>query len=401
MKFRTPRTLRATLEQVSRIKNDPHLALWSIIVILFPFYFFDSGLPQPGDLLTLLLLVVLVRTWNGRLPPGLVKPLKALVLFVLYVLLVNVVWSFAILTFTLNAKEGFLLAPSLYIFNGLVLFTFMLMFQRYGEFLLWITVRLVLASVFIQLAIAFIVRPSIGRSTLMFNNPNQLGYYALLSACIILLGQKRLRMSTLQVTAGLAAASYLALLSASKAALGSIAALGIVLVITRVRMIVVAGLVFSALIFTSNPFSRAMERAQHRIETDQSLGFIQERGYDRIMAYPEYWFVGAGEGAYGRFTEVSAIGSHELHSSIATLFFCYGIVGVVLFGIFLWGTMWGAGLRAWVIVGGALAYGMTHQGLRFRLLWLLVGMVSALRVLAKRERDARLAQQQQLQRPAA
>jgi hypothetical protein len=43
---------------------------------------------------------------------------------------------------------------------------------------------------------------------------------------------------------------------------------------------------------------------------------------------------------------------------------------------------------------------MTHQGLRFRLLWLLVGMVSALRVLAKREREARLAQPP-AQRPAA
>src|ERR1043165_1683288 len=166
MKFRTPRTLRATLEQVSRIRHDAHLALWSVIVILFPFYFFDSGLPQPGDLLTLMLLVILVRSWNGRLPPGLAKSLKALLLFVIYVLVVNVAWSFAVLTFTLNAKEGFLLAPTLYIFNGLVLFTFMLMFQRYGEFLLWLTVRLVLASVLVQLLIAAILRPTIGRSTL-------------------------------------------------------------------------------------------------------------------------------------------------------------------------------------------------------------------------------------------
>jgi hypothetical protein len=104
---------------------------------------------------------------------------------------------------------------------------------------------------------------------------------------------------------------------------------------------------------------------------------------------PQHWFLGAGEGAYNRFKEISAIGAHELHSSLATLFFCYGIVGILLFLRFLWGTMSGAGIRAWVIVGAGLAYGMTHQGLRFRLLWVLLAMVAALRELETRDRIAR------------
>jgi fatty acid desaturase len=232
----------------------------------------------------------------------------------------------------------------------------------------------------------------IGRATVMFNNPNQLGYFALLSACVLLLGQKRLRLSTAKVTIGLAACSYLALLSASKAALASIAALGIVVLISRLRLIVVAALVFAALIFTSNPFSAAIERAQKRIDNDQSLEFLEERGYDRIGQYPQYWVLGSGEGAYNRFKETSAIGSHELHSSMATLFFCYGVIGTVLFALFLWRTIAGSGLRAWVIVGAGLAYGMTHQGLRFRLLWLLLGMVCTLRELDARDRAARQAE---------
>jgi hypothetical protein len=76
---------------------------------------------------------------------------------------------------------------------------------------------------------------------------------------------------------------------------------------------------------------------------------------------------------------------------MATLFFCYGIVGMLVFGTFVWGTMAGSGLRAWIIIGAALAYGMSHQGLRFRLLWLLLGMVSTLRELANRDRAARAA----------
>lgn len=393
MKFRAPRTLRATIVEISKISRDVRLVLWSLMILLVPFYVFDSGVPQPADWIGFALLPILVKGWNGRLAPALVKPLKSLIIFIAYVFLVNVAWSFVLFTFSINAKEGFLMAPSFYLFNGMMFFTFLLMFQRYGEFLLWLTARLVLASVFVQVMFGFALRGALGRSTVMFNNPNQLGYYALLSACIVLLAQKRLRLTTIQVTTGLAAASYLALLSASKAALASISALGIALMISKVRTIVMVALVFAVLIFTDNPFSHAIERAQDRIENDESYGLIEERGYDRVAAFPEYWMVGAGEGAYRRFKDVSRIGSHELHSSMATLFFCYGIVGVTLFAIFLWGVIAGSGLRAWVIVGAAFAYGMTHQGLRFRLLWVLLGMVCALKEIEANERRARLAKQ--------
>jgi len=107
------------------------------------------------------------------------------------IVVANVAWSLILLSFTPNPKHGFLMSPTFYIFNALMFMSFLLMFQRYGEFLLWLTVRLVLAAVFIQVVMAFVVRSGHGRSTVMFNNPNQLGYYALLSACIILLGQKR------------------------------------------------------------------------------------------------------------------------------------------------------------------------------------------------------------------
>ena len=386
VRFRIPVDLRGTLAQIRRILQDPRLMLWSLVVVLMPFYVFDSGLPQPADLLGLMLLFILIRRWNGKLRPSLARPLKSLIVFMLYVIGVNIAWSFLLLTFTLDAKEGFLVAPSFYIFNGLTFLAFLLMFQRYGELLLWLTARLVLISLLLQVALAFVVPRVVGRSIVMFNNPNQLGYYALLSASIVLLGQRRLRLSTIQIVVGLAASSYLALLSASKAALASIAGLGTLLLISKLRTIVLMSLVFVVLLFTDNPFSKAMERAQMRIENDKSMQFVDERGYDRILTHPEYCVLGAGEGAYNRFRETSMIGSHELHSSMGTLFFCYGIVGTILFCIFLWRTTSGSGLRAWIIVAGVFAYGMTHQGLRFRLVWVLLGMVVALRELAIQDR---------------
>lgn len=389
VRFRIPVDLRGALAQTRQILADPRLLLWSLVILLLPFYVFDSGLPQPADLLGLLLLFMLLRRWNGRLRPSLAQPLKSLIVFMLYVIAVNVAWSFIELRFSLDTKEGFLIAPTFYIFNGFTFLAFLLMFQRYGELMLWLTARLVLISLVVQVVVAFIVPRVVGRSIVMFNNPNQLGYYALLSAGIVMLAQRRLRLSTIQVTIGLAASSYLALLSASKAALASIAGLGTVLLISKFRTIVLMSLVFVVLIFTDNPFSNAIDRAQARIENDKSLQFVDERGYDRILNYPEYCVLGAGEGGYTRFRETSLIGSHELHSSMGTLFFCYGIAGTILFGIFLWRTTSGSGLRAWIIVGGGFAYGMTHQGLRFRLLWVLLGMVCALREMALQDRLSR------------
>jgi hypothetical protein len=149
----------------------------------------------------------------------------------------------------------------------------------------------------------------------------------------------------------------------------------------RLRTMIVAGLVLLALVFTSNPFSDAIDRTAQRFQIDQSLGFFEERGYDRIWNHPEYWVLGSGEGAYERFKDTTIIGSHELHSSLGTLFFCYGAVGLLVFLIFMWTVMRRTRLHAWLVMAPAFAYGMTHQGLRFSLMWVLLGVVVALREL--------------------
>ena len=228
-------------------------------------------------------------------------------------------------------------------------------------------------------ALSAIVRTDSIRSALSFNNPNQLGYFSLLCACIFLLTMKRLKLGTLFVVLGLIGCSYLALISASKAALGSIALLGIALLITRLRTMVLAVAVLGVLALTPNPFSRAIARAEYRIETDNTHSLLEERGYDRIINHPEHWLIGSGEGAYRRFTETTVIGAHELHSSGATIFFCYGIIGVILFGMFMWLVVKGSSSRAWLIVLPGFAYGMTHQGLRFIFMWVLLGVVMAVR----------------------
>jgi len=366
------------LAEVRALLGDPPLLIWALFVILLPFYVGPSGLPQPANFLILLLLPFLARRWDGRLL-DMARPFRLLVLFTGYATLMNLVWSIVGNAWSINLKQGFLLSPTFYFYNSVLLFVLLLMYARYRQRFLRATVLAVLASVLVQVGLSFVMRDYVVRAELMFNSPNQLGYYALLCACILLLALKQLQLSTLQVSVGLTACCYLALMSASKAALGSIAMLGIALMFSRLRTIVIAALILVVLAVTTNPFSRALEKAQQRIENDEHMGLLEERGYDRVINHPEYWLLGSGEGHYRRFADTTLIGSHELHSSGATLFFCYGIVGLLLFGAFIMLALRGIGARNALIVMPGFAYGMVHQGLRFSLMWVMVGFVMALR----------------------
>jgi len=392
MEYRVPHTFRANLVEARKLLREPPLFLWSVFLFLFPAYVFDSGLPQPSGLLVLVVLPMLLARWNGRLL-DMAKPFKMLLAFVGYAALINTMWSLALMTFAINLKDGFVLSPLFYIYNAIVLFTFILLYQRYRLRFVWLTVHVTMMSVYGLVVMSTIMRSDTLRSALTFNNPNQLGYFALLSACVLLLVMKRLRLSTVYVTLGLLACSYLALISASKAALASIALLGIALLITRVRTMLIAMCVIGVLALTPNPFSQAIERAERRIAYDQTHSLLEERGYDRVVNHPEYWVFGSGEGNYRRFQQTTVIGAHELHSSGATIFFCYGIIGVALFGVFMWLALRGASARTLMIVVPGFAYGMTHQGLRFILMWVMLGMVMATRhdELQRRSRQRALA----------
>lgn len=371
-------SLNAALTAARDVLRVPQLAAWAIFIVFFPIYVMPNGLPQPASFLFTLLMPSVLAGWDGRISRSGAVALRALLWFVLYAVAANLVWSVLTARFSINLKEGFLLSPLFYIYNGLLLLTILVLHRRFGDRFLWLTTRAVLVSVAVQVVYSFFTMTRM-RAHLGFNEPNQLGAYSLLSAGILLLCAKRAKLTTLHLGLGLIACSYLALLSASKAALGSIAMLGIaVLLASRIRTALFAMLLLVALLFTPNAFSAALERAEHRIENDDHLGFFEERGYDRIVNNPKYWFLGSGEGAYRRFKQTTAIGAHELHSSVGTLFFCYGIVGFSLFGFFLWRVLRPARLLSWLVVGPAFAYGMTHLGLRFSMTWVLLGIVMCL-----------------------
>lgn len=111
------------------------------------------------------------------------------------------------------------------------------------------------------------------------------------------------------------------------------------------------------------------ERAPEKISA-----LYEERNYDRVFAFPEYWILGAGkaDNSYQRFQDYAGA---EVHSSFGNLLLSYGL-GPFLIFIYILGILFSrAPLPVWFVLGGVLAYSLVHMGLRFTPFWILLVVI--------------------------
>ena len=364
------------------VLRSPPLVLWALYVLLTPFYIAPNGLPQPGDVLIVLLLPATLMGWNGRLHRVLSTPLRPLLWFLVWVFIVDYSWA-AILWKWGNFKD-YIAYPMFYMFNAIVFFCALVLYQRYGDLFLRLTVASVFATILVQVGASFVYLGGDNfRAALFFNSPNQLGYYALLSACLIVITQRRLQYSLVKASAAVMGCAYLALLSASRASLGAIAILLFLLLFSNPRIIILASLAALALMTMGGPLTRAIETFESRTELVEKAhrgSFMEDRGYDRVWKYKEHLLFGAGEGDNVRFDKRRE--PREIHSSLFGVVFCYGIIGATLFFIFVVRVVRGADRRSAIMLLSPLAYTVAHQGLRFTMLWILIACYVCIKIQA-------------------
>ena len=355
--------------------RHPVLFVWSCYVLLIPFYVVRGGLPQPGDLLIVFLIPMALAGWNGRLGKSSVRAFRPLLWFTIWVCVVSMAWALMLFNFSIN-----LLYPLYYVYNAAFFFAALVLYERFGERFLRLTVQLVFISVVFQVGASFVMGGG-HRSKLFFSNPNQLGYYAMLAGCVIALTSRRLGIGLLKSSIGLTCCGYLAVLSASRSSVSGILFLVALLMFANPRVLVVAALAAGALTLLDSPVESSFETLQKRVAEDRMPNntFWEQRGYDRIYNNKMHVLFGAAEGNFWRFAESTKLGEAEIHSSVGTLIFCYGIPGVLLFASFMYQLMRGARLRFALMLMPALLYSAAHQGLRFTMLWVLFALYSALK----------------------
>jgi hypothetical protein len=370
-------------QHVRDMVRDPALATWCLFVLLTPVYVIPSGLPQPGDLLVFVLAPLVLWRWDGKLDRHSSRAVRALLRFTLWVCVVNYGWA-VVLGKWHNPKD-FLIFPLFYFFNVAVFFAALVLAKRDAERFLRITVDMVILTIIYQVVASFFYRRDLYRGELFFNNPNQLGYYALLCACVIALCHRRLGLSRFKSGASVAGCAYLALLSASRASVAGVLVLLAFLLFSNPRTIILASLVSIGLLTLGGPIYDAIDAAQQRAleDRDPRKSFAEERGYDRLWKYPEYLITGAGEGDLERFTEPGEK-PHELHSSFGSLLFSYGFIGLGLFLAFGVRVVRGAPYRELLMLVPVLVYTVAHNGLRFTTFWMVLAAIAVLKLVPER-----------------
>ena len=348
------------------------------------FYVFPSGNPQPADFLLLLTIAAtLLIAWR-KLPneSGLYV---AVGLFVGWIVLVNGIWYF------IDPDFRFVRKTSFYLYNALVLVFVVTAgyhdFQRLKTVIWWSCVIALLAQL---LYLEFVFHGAGKRATGTFNNPNQLGYWALVVMACLALVKERSPLGLLDCLA-LGAGFYIVMLSLSKAASIS-GMLLILLIVTFCRCQRGVGFLLAGALALGLSYQIAAGGLVERFMGFEAVANLNSRlsgignsqddnlmhrGYVRLIQNPQYLAFGAGEGAFERLTQDSKAQHKEFHSTFGTILMSYGLVGLTLFGLLLFVIFGRAPLASIAYLGPVMLFSITHVGVRSSEFWVFLALAYA------------------------
>jgi hypothetical protein len=340
-------------------------------ILLSPFYFFRSGIPQIADFVGVVFIVVLLIKNNFKLYILEKRnSLNFLFLFVGWAFVATLFWVIII------NDTSMMIFPIYYLYNWLFIYFLYILYIKNIN-ILYIIFKAISLSLIIQFLLSFLViDPSAFRQIIFFNNPNQLGYFAVTNTTIFLFLSEYFKMNKILFTLTLLSGIYLTFLSLSNAAMIALFLLLIIHFFKFFKKSLKYLFLFLVIILILVPFipkdtliSPIINNAYLRITSipEESDASFARRGYDRIVKHPEFWFFGAGEGSFHRFEPVSG---HELHSSWGTIFFSYGLVGTLLFLLFFLNVFEYKKNFFYFLPG--FFYGLAHQGLRSTEFWILL-----------------------------
>lgn len=361
--------------------------LFFIFLISFPFYFFESGLPQISHMiLTIMFLIIIFKYYNEVFE----------IIFNFYFVFVFGVYIFAINSYWyIEFKNISFLIYSLYYFFGIITFFSIIILCKKNL----IEKKLVLYAIFFSLFIQFLVSIFFfeinfsKRLLIYFNNPNQLGYYALSLANIFLIfhmnitkkERKDIKLYWLMYILVLMISLFLIVFSSSKASILSyVFLLFIVIYVDIIKNLTIQKFIYSLISLTillmlifikadeihdkffdnNSIITRLVHIGQ---ESDDSLS---GRGYDRMLNHSQYLIFGAGEGEFKRFDSKH---HGEIHSTLGNIIFSYGIIGLILFISILFKKAYSTSHIVLSILP-TIMYSLTHNGIRSPLFWILLSL---------------------------
>ena len=342
-------------------------------ILSFPFYVFGSGGIQISTIFLLMASIAEIDklSFKDRYYIDIKKKIMPLFFFVLYAILITLTWYIIIL------DSSILLFPLIYVFDFFILFALGLRLTKDVDFINFFA-YLIVTSTIIQFIISILITSGGFRGTLFFNNPNQLGYFSLLSAAMVTVLVKEKYINTLYYIISMLCCIWLAQLSLSKSALisGFFLLLYGLLSNVRAQITVLILIVFFVYIVGDNSFLHdRFDIVYNRLDGigTESDDNAEGRGYDRIWLQPEMLLLGASEGAVYRWS--TFLSGYEMHSTWGTILFSYGVFGLLCWLIFLFKVGFSNKLATLIPLLSVFMYGITHNGLRFAYFWIFMAIL--------------------------
>lgn len=340
-------------------------------VVLKPYYLLPSGLPQLGDLLMAMALPFALLLPQPRQGRDARRFQLYLALFCGYAAMVSLAWTFVLM------DPGLAVSATYYAFNLCLLIVCLRIGALHPRATLLTIAFAIAVSAAVQAASTVLTfNAARFRQIASFNNPNQLGYWSLLSLCILFCIAGKVRIKWYIQAPTVIFLLYTTAVALSKSGMISAAFLCVLHFVKKPRLLFL-GMVVLVPAYLVLENSTLVERINTRLENigQQSDDTLETRGYGRIVDYPQYLALGAGEGGLYRYSSEFDT-THEMHSTLGTVLFSYGLVGLTIFAAAIWYLYRISSAGRFLYVLPPFLYGFTHQGLRFSFFWLLLAVIA-------------------------
>lgn len=381
--------------------------LLCLYLLLKPYYIFASGSIQIGDIILLIafFLFLLVNKNNKENIKKIIIDNKFFVFFMVFVFVVNGFY------FLYYLKFKFMLSSLYYLFNFFVIILFSYMFYKNEKSYLMID-KVLKFNIIVQLIVCILnLGDYFGEYRYMgtFNDPNQFAYYIFISFCFIYLLNLKLKKSNFEVLLFFFISIYLIFRSSSTGMLFGMMIFVFLYIVSIVKnvykikrecikkliifcFILFPFLLLGVILCSSNNIKidlsniHIIERFNEKIErvsesktitNNNHLTIWQERGYDKIVEYPWYIIYGSGEGMYERFSNAKFI--NEVHATLPSILFYYGIVPTVILLIWMYKKIKGASFKVNIVLIAIILESFTLLNQRQALFWIMFILISKLR----------------------
>jgi len=351
-------------------------------LIFIPFYIFPSGGIQISDLFFFISILIFITRKKSYI---IFKELKYssnliyLRIFIFWTLIVNLT------VFIFWFQTNTLLSSFYYLYDYTVMILALAFYRLSGNSFL----KIVYYSFFISIVLVFLAAilnldylfadKYFFRRAVTFNNPNQLGYWALMAVVVILIIRNvfilnKVKHYKIIFFLAIPLTLYLSIISLSKASTISILVLFILNSIKNLKITIFISLLcvisFSYFEIAEVDFiSRIDNRLSNIGKADDDN--LEGRNYDRIWKYPEYLVFGAGEGTIEQRFERD----NEIHSTFGTIIFSYGFIGTLTFFLFLFSLFRDNKYSFLLFLVPLILYSFTHMGLRSKTFWLIFTLI--------------------------